>query len=220
MQKLALFDLDNTLIDRLDAFRRWVAEFVDQRGLTEQDANWMVRLDDDGSLPMDEFFAAVRERFALSQTVEELWTAYRARLPELVVCPVEVLTGLDRLRAAGWRVGIVTNGMADNQTGKIQRTGLSGHVDGWAISDAEGFGKSDIRLFEIAAGRCGADLARGGWVIGDDPEKDIAGGRRAGLSTIWIDRGLPWPVEGFKPDHTVADAVAAVEILLSDDGHR
>ncbi|MFD1935136.1 HAD family hydrolase [Nonomuraea mangrovi] len=220
MQKLALFDLDNTLIDRLDAFRRWVGEFVEQRGLRDQDAAWMIRLDDDGALPMDTFFAAVRERFGLAEPVGQLWATYRARLPELVVCPYEVLAALDRLRAVGWQVAIVTNGMADNQKGKIQRTGLAEHVDGWAISDAEGVRKPDIRLFEIAAARCGAQLSEGGWVIGDDPEKDIVGGCRAGLSTVWIDRGLPWTVEGLKPDHTVADVVSAMALLLAEGSHR
>ncbi|WP_336213157.1 HAD family hydrolase [Nonomuraea sp. LPB2021202275-12-8] len=121
VDKLALFDLDNTLVDRLDAFRRWVAEFADQRRLGEQDAAWMVELDADGSLPMDEFFAAVRKRFGLPAPAEVLLTAFRARMPELVVCPPEVLAGLGRLREAGWRIGLVTNGQVDNQTGKIAR---------------------------------------------------------------------------------------------------
>ncbi|WP_244301673.1 HAD hydrolase-like protein [Microbispora triticiradicis] len=35
-------------------------------------------------------------------------------------------------------------------------------------------------------------LDAGGWVIGDNLIADIAGGRAAGLRTIWIDRGA-WP---------------------------
>ncbi|MEV0198447.1 hypothetical protein [Nonomuraea sp. NPDC050691] len=31
MQRLVLFDLDNTLVDRLDAFRRWVRAFTARR---------------------------------------------------------------------------------------------------------------------------------------------------------------------------------------------
>jgi putative hydrolase of the HAD superfamily len=122
-----------------------------------------------------------------------------------------VLDGLDRLRAAGWAVGIVTNGMTDNQTGKIERTGLASRVDGWAISGAEGVRKPDARLFEIAAGRCGAPL-RGGWMVGDDPAKDIDGGRRAGLRTIWIDRGRAATEPA--ADQIVTGALAAVELLI------
>ncbi|MEU4332417.1 hypothetical protein [Nonomuraea dietziae] len=96
MQKLALFDLDDTLVDRLDAFRRWVAEFTGRRGLSKQDAAWMIELDADGSLPTEEFFAAVHERFGVPEPVDMLWDAYRVRMPELVVCPRPVLRGLRR----------------------------------------------------------------------------------------------------------------------------
>ncbi|WP_327590218.1 HAD family hydrolase [Nonomuraea sp. NBC_00507] len=208
---LVLFDLDNTLIDRLAAFERWAAEFAGERGLGAAAAAWLVETDADGSVPMDVFFARVRERFGLAEPAEELWRSYRARLPHLVSCPDDVLDGLDRLRASGWAVGIVTNGMADNQTGKIRRTGLAERVDGWAISGAEGVRKPDVRLFEIGARRCGRSLAGGGWMVGDDPEKDVAGGRAAGLRTIWIDRGVV-PCE--EPDHVVSDVQAALGLLM------
>lgn len=216
---LALFDLDNTLIDRLDAFRRWAGGFALERGLDEADVAWMIELDADGALPMDVFFARVRERFGLVESVEELWDAYRQRLPELVVCPRPVLDGLARLRASGWRVGIITNGRSDNQTGKIRRSGLAGLVDGWAISGAEGFSKPDSRLFAIAAERAGAALAHGGWMVGDGPDNDIVGGRAAGLRTIWVPRGRTWPEELDPPDH-IADAVGAVEFLMAANPPR
>ncbi|MEV0229775.1 HAD-IA family hydrolase [Nonomuraea sp. NPDC050786] len=208
---LVLFDLDNTLVDRLGAFKVWAAEFAASRGLGEEAVPWMVALDADGSLPMDAFFALVRDRFGLAEPVEALWAAYRARLPFLVSCPADVLDGLDLLRAAGWAVGIATNGMADNQIGKLRRTGLADRVDGWAISGAEGVRKPDARLFEIAARRCGASLDTGGWIVGDDPIKDIAGGRDAGLRTIWIDRK---ETGGVVADHTVPDARSAIELLI------
>ncbi|MGN9845577.1 HAD family hydrolase [Nonomuraea sp. H19] len=211
MRPLALFDLDNTLIDRLAAFERWAAEFAAERELGDGAASWLVETDADGSMPMDAFFGLVRERFGLAESVDELWRAYRARLPYLVTCRDEVLDGLDRLRAAGWAVGIVTNGMTDNQTGKIERTGLAARVDGWAISDAEGVRKPDVRLFEIGARRCGTSLRGGGWMVGDDPVKDVAGGRDAGLRTIWIDRGM---VTGGGADHVVTDVIAAFELLI------
>ncbi|MEV6152413.1 HAD family hydrolase [Nonomuraea sp. NPDC052129] len=212
---LALFDLDNTLIDRLDAFKRWAAEFAADRGLGAQDVAWMIELDADGSIPMSTFFTHVRERFGLAESADSLWQGYRDRLPHLVTCRPAVLESLDRLRMSGWRVGIVTNGMADNQSGKIHHSGLVDRVDGWAISDAEGFRKPDRELFEIAARRCDTTLADGDWMIGDDVEKDVAGGRGAGLHTIWIDRGLS---PGLSPgaDHKVTDVLEAIALLDVD----
>ncbi|GAA4943128.1 putative hydrolase of the HAD superfamily [Nonomuraea thailandensis] len=208
---LALFDLDNTLVDRLDAFRRWAAEFAAERKLGPRAVPWLEAADADGSVPMDAFFARVRDRFGLPEPAGELWRAYRARLPHLIRCRPEVLDGLERLRAAGWTVGIATNGMTDNQTGKIRHSGLATRVHGWAVSEAEGVRKPDARLFAIAAARCGTSLEGGGWMVGDDAVNDIEGGRSAGLRTIWIDRGRT--PQAPASDHVVGDVVAAIGLL-------
>jgi FMN phosphatase YigB (HAD superfamily) len=74
---------------------------------------------------MDAFFATVRDQFALAEPVEQLWQQYRRHMPELATCRAESVDALTRLRLAGWRIGIVTNGMTDNQLGKIRNTGLA-----------------------------------------------------------------------------------------------
>lgn len=133
-------------------------------------------------------------------------------MPHLVACRPEVIAALTELRASGWRVGIVTNGTADNQLGKIQRTGLADAVDGYALSGIEGIRKPDVGLFEIAAKRCGMSLTDGGWMVGDHPVADIGGGHAAGLHTIWINRGSR-PDHEYSSDHTVTDVMHAMDIL-------
>ncbi|GLW25324.1 hypothetical protein Mame01_53660 [Microbispora amethystogenes] len=215
MQRLALFDLDNTLVDLDKAFRVWAAEFVDDHGLESDAVGWLLALDQAGYPHREVFFARVREHFDLSESVEELWGRYRKRMPYLVRCRPEVMHGLLRLRASGWRVAIVTNGTADNQFGKIRQTRLAEAVDAYALSGIEGVRKPDRRLFEIAAKRCGMTLDAGGWVIGDNLIADIAGGRGAGLRTIWVDRGT-WPGQEHDADHVVTDVLQAIEILHSE----
>ncbi|MBB5075329.1 HAD family hydrolase [Nonomuraea endophytica] len=95
------------------------------------------------------FFDLVRERFGLADPVEVLWAAYRRRMPYLVTCCPEVLRGLRTLRESGWKVGIVTNGMADNQLGKIHRTGLADAVDAYAASGAEGVRGAGLRTIWV-----------------------------------------------------------------------
>ncbi|MFI7034252.1 HAD family hydrolase [Microbispora rosea] len=216
MQQLALFDMDNTLIDLDAAFRMWVEEFASEHRLKDGAVDWLIGLDRDGYPHREVFFGKVRERFALPASVEELWGRYRRRMPYLVRCRPEVLDGLGQLRASGWRVAIVTNGTADNQLGKIQQTGLAEAVDAFALSGAEGIRKPDIGLFEIAAKRCGVTLDRGGWMIGDNLTADITGGRAAGLRTIWIDRGT-WPGVDHQADHVVTDVLQAIEILQTSN---
>ncbi|MEU9891658.1 HAD family hydrolase [Sphaerisporangium sp. NPDC051011] len=214
MRRLALFDLDNTLIDLDLAFRAWAEEFVHGRRLGADAVDWLIALNAAGYPHREIFFEKVREHFALSDLMDDLWREYRRRMPHLVHCRPEVLDGLADLRATGWLVGIVTNGMAENQLGKIRNTGLADAVDAWALSEAEGIRKPEVALFDIAARRCGVPLDGGGWMIGDNLIADVAGGRAAGLCTIWIDRGTSLS-DDHGADHVVSDVTQAMEILQS-----
>ncbi|MEU7883046.1 HAD family hydrolase [Microbispora bryophytorum] len=215
MKRLALFDLDNTLVDLNEAFCRWAAEFVDEHGLSREAVDWLIALDQAGYPHRELFFTQVHSHFHLSEPVEELWDRYRERMPYLVSCRPEVMDGLSFLRASGWKVAIVTNGTADNQFGKIQQTGLVEAVDAYALSDIEDIRKPDRRLFEIAAKRCGMTLDAGGWMVGDNLVADIAGGRGAGLRTIWVHQGT-WPKQEHGADFVVTDVLQAMEILHSE----
>ncbi|MDH6115404.1 FMN phosphatase YigB (HAD superfamily) [Kitasatospora sp. MAP12-15] len=218
MQRLALFDLDNTLIDRDAAFAAWLDEFVTEHRLDGAARTWLVHADSLNTGPMDGFFRRTRLEFGLAPSAEDLWSQFRRRMPELARCRPSDLAALGELRAAGWKTAIVTNGMTDNQRGKIHRTGLAALVDTWCISDEVGIRKPDPAIFRLAAQRCGTTLDRGGWKIGDSSTHDIAGGRGAGLGTIWIRRDRTWPDDQPAPDHEVDDVAEAVGILLSRSG--
>lgn len=216
MRPLALFDVDNTLVDRAEGFRRWALEFCSRWRLDTDQLPWLEEADGDGLTPKDVFFERVRERFGIREPAASLRDDYRTRKPALIPpCP-GVLDGLERLRARGWRIGLVTNGEADVQLATITAGGLAERVDGWAISGAEGVRKPARRLFELAAERCGAVLAPEAWMVGDSLAADVRGGREAGLRTIWIDRGRLLPSDAPQPDFVVSDGAAAIELLIRE----
>ncbi|WP_219500152.1 HAD family hydrolase [Nonomuraea ceibae] len=214
MQRLALFDLDRTLIDLDAAFLHWAEEFTEQRRLGPDGVAWLASQNRDMHPHREAFFRKIRKHFALPEGIDELWAAYRKRIPHLVRCYPGVREALTELRAAGWRVGIVTNGMADNQLAKLQRTGLADAVDGYAVSGVEGIRKPESRLFHIAAERCGASIAEGGWMVGDNLIADIQGGQATGLRTIWVDRGT-WQGHEHRADHVVTDVIPGIAYLRS-----
>ncbi|GID92172.1 HAD family hydrolase [Amorphoplanes digitatis] len=219
MRPLALFDLDGTLVDRKAAFDAWAGEFAADHHLDEAALTFMVMADAHHSGPMDGYFTTIRETFGLAEAPDALWRQYRRRMPELAACRADDLDALRRLRGAGWRIGIVTNGMADNQLGKIRNTGLSDLVDAWGISGELGVRKPDPQIFRRVAERCGTDLDRGGWMIGDNLVHDVAGGHAAGLRTIWLHprrHPAPWSFTGPAPDFTVGSVADAVAVLLRD----
>ena len=205
-----MFDLDDTLIALTPAFRRFAQDFATGYALPEDAEEWLV----EAWSPYQhrgEFFGRVRERYGLAESVEDLWRLYRTRMPEFVELRDEVRDGLAALRRAGWRLGIVTNGEADNQLGKIERTGLDRLVDSVAVSGALGVRKPDAEIFRIAAEGAGCALADGGWMVGDNPHADVGGGAAAGLRTIWIDRGRE--ADAPVADYVVTDVVDAFPLV-------
>src|SRR5689334_5287443 len=81
---LAIFDLDNTLVDRAGSFRRWAESFVAQRGLAAAEVGWLEGADGDGFTPRHEFMAAVRDRYGLREPVDALVDRFRKQLVALV----------------------------------------------------------------------------------------------------------------------------------------
>ncbi|MEU3954029.1 HAD family hydrolase [Streptomyces achromogenes] len=212
MTRLALFDLDGTLVDRQTAVSDAVAALCLAYGYgTAIEQRLRSELADRAN-PAD--FVRLRATFALREPVEQLWQQYVDLMAAAVTCRPEVLGGLMRLRESGWTIGIVTNGASDIQRAKLTAVGLTDLVDGVAVSGDLETRKPNRELFELAASRCGMNLA-GGWMTGDNPAGDIGGGREAGLRTIWL-RGRPWPDDLLPADHDVDDVTDAINILLTE----
>jgi HAD superfamily hydrolase (TIGR01549 family) len=209
---LALFDLDDTLIALAPAFRRFAEDFARGFGLPAGEQEWLVEAWDPYQ-NRAEFFGGVRRRYGLTESVEDSWLLYRRRMPEFVELRDEVRDGLAALRRAGWRLGIVTNGEADNQLGKIERTGLDRLVDSVAVSGALGVRKPDAEIFRIAAEGAACALADGGWMVGDNAHADIGGGAAVGLRTVWI--GAAGEAAPQAATAVVGDVVEAIAHLLT-----
>ncbi|MEU4293292.1 HAD family hydrolase [Kribbella sp. NPDC026596] len=208
MRRLVCFDLDNTLIDRDRAFLAWARWWVDRAGRGPDAVEWLVAHDNGGFTPRDELFAAFRERFGVAVSVDE----YDREHPSFTWVEPAVLAGLESLRTAGWRVAVVTNGGVVQQTRKLEHTGIAGAVDYCCISEAVGVRKPDPRIFAIAASEAGASLADG-WMVGDHPSYDIAGGKNANLSTIRI--GHQHQVREPLADHHFTSIHDAFAVILA-----
>lgn len=93
---------------------------------------------------------------------------------------------LERLRAAGVAVGVLTNAAVALQERKLRTAGLSG-LPVLVGVDTLGFGKPSPEVFVEGARRLGTDVARTAYV-GDEPEVDARAASEAGLVGVWLDR--------------------------------
>lgn len=207
---LVLFDLDNTLADREGAFRRWAEHFAVEHHLEASSVEFLCDRDGDGFVPRHELFAALRDRYGVTTSVEDLVTRYRADYPRHFEPEPDVRAALTALRTGGWKIGIVTNGPTSQNT-KIASLGLGDLLDGTCVSADVGVEKPNRQIFELTAARC--DVPLDGWMVGDSPDSDIAGGRAAGLRTAWLHRGRPWDRPDFAPDAVVATNHDAVRVI-------
>ena len=210
---LAIFDLDNTLIDRDAAFLRWASELLTRYRLDPDELPWLVAADQYGHVDRPAFFAALRERYGLAEPVATLMDRYHRRLPEHVRIGPAVIAMLHRLRRWGWRIAVATNGYTVQQESKLRRTGLLECVDAVAISEEAGAAKPDRELFDIAARRCGMRLTESTWMIGDCPVRDIAGAAALGLRTVWVHQGREWDASTDPPDFRVTDVATVADVL-------
>ncbi|GGT04456.1 HAD family hydrolase [Streptomyces chromofuscus] len=214
--RLAIFDLDGTLVDRTAAFPDAIATLSHDHGYGPEVEQWLLTRLADKADRSD--FERLRTVFPVRESADHLWRVYVDRMAAAVRCRPAVLDSLARLKEAGWSIGVATNGASDIQRAKVRATGLSDLIDGIAASGDIDARKPDPRLFELAAARCGTQLTPGDWMTGDNPETDMAGGYNAGLRVIWV-RGRPWPDGLATPHHTVDDVTAAIDyLLLGEDG--
>ena len=214
---LLLLDLDDTLVDRRRILGQLIADFIASHRLADEDRSWIEALDGSGLTPRKDFFAGVVQRLALSAAVPDLVDEWTHNFPARYRCDTGVREALIDARAQGWSLAVVTNGDATVQGRKATAAGLDELVDAVCISEAVGVRKPERRIFEIAAERAGVPL-EDGWMIGDNPEADIDGGRGAGLRTVRLSRGRTWPYDDFAPDQQAPGPASAIRQVIRPTG--
>jgi putative hydrolase of the HAD superfamily len=110
----------------------------------------------------------------------------------------DALETLERFRASGIPLGLVTNGDASQQRDKIERFGLAPYFEVMVIEGEFGAGKPDEAVYRHALDHLGV-APREAWMVGDHLEFDVDGSQRLGLRGIWIDR----PGAGLAPDSAI-----------------
>jgi len=122
-----------------------------------------------GDVDVDELFGVYLRAY------ESSWRAFPDALPLL-----------RSLRASGHRIGLLTNGTEAQQLAKLRRTGLLIEFDVVCTSERIGFSKPDVRAFSVLASELGVEPGAC-LFVGDDPMKDVAGARAAGMQALLID---------------------------------
>ena len=117
---------------------------------------------------------------------------------------------LEALRERNVAVAVLSNGWNPLQARKAEQAGFRGKL---LVSSEIGAQKPAPAAFERLLEALGT-AANDAWYVGDDPYGDVAGAQRAGMHAIWMNwESKEYPAELTRPDHTIADFQALLELL-------
>ena len=137
---------------------------------------------------------------ALASRLGDLFQRRRRELQSRLPGAEEIL---HKLRAAGVRTGLLTNGAPDLQREKLEASGLGLLFDAAVVSGEIGTGKPEPAIFHHLLGSLGVAAAES-LMVGNSLSRDILGGRRAGMHTCWLNlEGEEEPVGLVEPDFTI-----------------
>lgn len=205
MIKAALFDLDETLLDRTSSLKAFLADqyarYHDCLGAATLDV-WRDRflaLDDRGLRSKVLVYPRLLAEFGGNPNeAGALIEDYRDRC-SLHARPFAGMSKmLIALRELGMSLAIVTNGEVEFQSRHIAALGLKDLVDEILISEAEGLRKPEAAIFTRAAQRLSVTTADC-LFVGDNPVTDILGAHAVGMRTLWFRSGFPWPSDRTRP---------------------
>jgi putative hydrolase of the HAD superfamily len=231
--KAILFDLDDTILDTtLSADRLWLraAEHFAERAGVERSA-----FDEKMEVSRVWFWSDPARNKAgrmdlyqaragcVEHALEELgrpdaelaqeiatWFTKR-RIPEMR--PFDgAVEALKKLKDAGVRMALISNGKGETQRDKVIRFGLEPFFDCILLEGEFGIGKPDRRIFDHALNELGVK-AQDTWMVGDNLDWEIAAPQKLGMKGVWVDwrgAGLPDDTE-VVPDRIIRSIVELVQ---------
>jgi HAD superfamily hydrolase (TIGR01549 family) len=228
--KAVLFDVDDTLFDRVSAHRKTLEiivyrypEVFDPFPFAGIFAAWeesdrLAMIDFNSGAPSEGLRDAISRRFlnllGLPEAHSEAITAaYVQDYPE-IIAPVAGAVRLVRRLSRHMPVGVVTNGLPDVQYRKLETLGLRKMLTCVVLSEEIGIRKPDPRIFQRASellkvppGNC--------LYTGDSYATDILGAKTTGMMTCWFNHSnTPAPDNFNAADFIITQLIQLNSILF------
>jgi putative hydrolase of the HAD superfamily len=209
--KAALFDLDDTLLDRKSGFESVYRLFYDQQPAINRSTPWeearrfFWTLSPNNAINPRIAFLAIKQRWPGVKSGPEAHYKFYADTLSSIIRPVPGAPQfIEDLNATGMPWGVVTNGN-NYQHIKVTSAGLEGKIPFVLPSAAAGADKpapeiyhEAVRLLETP-GLAPQEVL----FIGDNPYTDILGAHNVGMATAWLRMGRDYPADAPVPDLTI-----------------
>ncbi len=223
MIKTIVFDLDNTLYDfdeyLRSAYRFLAREFALKKGLDpQQTENKLFEQVLQRGLTHDFLFNEWLATLDLNDKINlrEAISIFHTFRPQ-VLTPFE---GFEELMKSldGVQKIVLSDGRASTQRKKLEALGIQKHFEEIVLSDEHQTAKPDQALFKLIEHEFGAE-SHTTLMVGDHPDKDILGAKKAGWQTVRILHGAHKNFDDHpeaKPDHRVTSLTELMNWLIDE----
>lgn len=225
MIQAVFFDLDETLIDRAPAIRAFVVDqyarcaSVLEAVPLDRYRDTFLDVEQFGRIPKKTVYPELATKLGLPESAAKLLLDdYTEFYPRYATLRPEAKPAVEVLHGMGVKLGVITNGVAEVQYGKLDAIGLRPLFEVVLISSIEGISKPDAEIFLRAARRIGqAESAC--LYVGDNPRVDIIGAEAAGMPAAWLEnQESPWPAEVPPPRRVLATLADVVPLVTAEAG--
>lgn len=136
----------------------------------------------------------IQNELQLGCSVEELSNTYLKYLAEGSFLLDGALEICEHVRARGYRMAIITNGIKEVQMGRIGGSSLANFFEDIIVSEDTGYQKPESGIFDYTFNKLKLLDKKKVLIVGDSLTSDMAGGMNYGIDTCW-----------FNPHHKVND---------------
>ena len=119
-----------------------------------------------------------------------------------------------KLKDAGYKLYIITNGIEYIQEGRFKNSNLGEYFEYRFISECMGVQKPKKEYFDKVLDTIGCQDKEKYLIVGDSLSSDILGGINSGIDTCWINRKNIRNDTDIVPDYLVKTLKDILEILL------
>ncbi|MGN0464468.1 MAG: YjjG family noncanonical pyrimidine nucleotidase [Acutalibacteraceae bacterium] len=226
MYKYILFDADDTLLDfKQDERNAFFALFKEKNLPCGDDLYaeyskinldlWkrFERREIDKKYIMDHRFTDFLEKEGIGGDGKDFNNRYCFHLSEGGVKIKNADKVCSTLKAKGYKLYIITNGVKYIQDKRFKKSGLIGYFEYCFISESVGYQKPMPEFFDVVFEKLG-DCDRSKYlVVGDSLTSDIKGGKNAGIDTCWFNVSNIRNDADIVPDYTIYELNELLNIL-------
>jgi putative hydrolase of the HAD superfamily len=139
---------------------------------------------------------------------------YRDTISSFITPSSAIIQTLSSLKAKGYKRGVITDGSINTTYEILLRLAIKEFFDVIVVSEEVGVEKPNPKIFSEATAQLKTSSTET-IMVGDNLERDILGGKQAGMTTVLMERHRPGGKEKLKikPDFTIQRLNELVNIL-------